>query len=30
MMIMRMDSEGDIAKAARVVKRKLKDYGKFL
>jgi hypothetical protein len=30
MIIMRMDSEGDIAKAARVVKRKLKDYGKSL
>jgi len=29
-MIMRPDSEGDIAKAARVVKRKLKDYGKAL
>jgi len=29
-MIMRPGSEGDIAKAARVVKRKLKDYGKAL
>jgi hypothetical protein len=29
-MIMRLDSEGDIAKAARVVKRKLKVYGKAL
>jgi hypothetical protein len=29
-MLMRLDSEGDIAKAQRVVKRKLKDYGRAL
>jgi hypothetical protein len=29
-MLMRLDSEGDIAKARRVVKRKLKDYGRAL
>jgi hypothetical protein len=29
-MLMKLDSEGDIAKACRVVKRKLKDYGRAL
>jgi hypothetical protein len=30
MILIRLGSEGDIAKASRVVKRKLKDYGRAL